>query len=102
MTATGVTVGVTALARLRARPGQEAAVRAQALSLVAPTRSEPGNVSYRPYEDPLDPGAWIVVEEWADAASWEAHLASPHLAGALARTAALLDGPPDVRVFGAA
>ncbi|MER5731615.1 putative quinol monooxygenase [Streptomyces sp. NPDC002138] len=100
MTATGAP-GVTALARLRALPGREAAVRDQALALVAPTRSEPGNRSYRPYEDPLAPGTWVVVEEWADAVSWEAHLASPHLAAALARSAGLLDGPPDVRVFGA-
>ncbi|MGW6708047.1 putative quinol monooxygenase [Streptomyces sp. NPDC054956] len=100
---TGVAAGpsVTAIARLRARPGLEAEVRAQALALVAPTRAEAGNVSYRPYEDPLSPGAWIVLEEWADAASWEAHLASPHLAGALSRTASLLAEPPVVRVFSA-
>lgn len=102
--ATGVAAGVsvTAIARLQARPGLEAAVRTQALALVAPTRAEPGNISYRPYEDPAAPGAWIVLEEWADAESWQAHLASPHLAEALSRTAALLAEPPVVQVFPAA
>ncbi len=90
---------ITAIARLQARPGLEAEVRAQALSLVAPSRAEAGNVSYRAYEDPADPGAWVVLEEWADSASWEAHLASPHLTEALSRTAALLAGAPVVRVF---
>ncbi|WP_327253350.1 putative quinol monooxygenase [Streptomyces sp. NBC_01244] len=90
---------ITAIARLQARPGLEAEVRAQALSLVAPTRAEAGNVSYRAYEDPTAPGAWVVLEEWADAASWEAHLASPHLTEALSRTAALLAGAPVLRVF---
>ncbi|MFD5148736.1 putative quinol monooxygenase [Streptomyces sp. NPDC058401] len=90
---------ITAIARLRARPGLEDEVRAQALALVAPTRAEPGNVSYRAYEDPTDPGTWVVLEEWADSASWEAHMASPHLAEALSRTGALLAGAPVVRVF---
>ncbi|MEV7526549.1 putative quinol monooxygenase [Streptomyces sp. NPDC091371] len=96
-----VPAAVTAVARLQALPGREAEVRAQALALVAPTRAEPGNLSYRPYEDPVAPGAWVVLEEWADEASWQSHLASPHLAGALARTAALLAEPPVVRVFSA-
>ncbi|MFF3217147.1 putative quinol monooxygenase [Streptomyces sp. NPDC002886] len=90
---------ITAIARLQARPGLEEEVRSQALSLVAPTRAEAGNVSYRAYEDPTAPGTWVVLEEWADAASWEAHLASPHLTEALSRTASLLAGAPVVRVF---
>ncbi|MFI5865281.1 putative quinol monooxygenase [Streptomyces sp. NPDC051546] len=90
---------ITAIARLQARPGLEAEVRAQALALVSPTRAEPGNISYRAYEDPSAPGAWVVLEEWADGASWDAHMASPHLAEALARTGALLAGAPVVRVF---
>ncbi|MFD9729381.1 putative quinol monooxygenase [Streptomyces sp. NPDC059072] len=98
MTSTPQT-SVTAIARLRALPGREAEVRAQALALVAPTRAEAGNLSYRPYEDPVAPGAWVVLEEWADDSSWQAHLASPHLAAALARTTALLAEPPVVRVF---
>lgn len=99
--ATGVAsdVSVTAIARLQARPGLEAAVRAQALALVAPTRAEPGNISYRPYEDPAAPGAWLILEEWADPESWQTHLASPHLEQALSRTASLLAEPPVVRVF---
>ncbi|MFE4262499.1 putative quinol monooxygenase [Streptomyces sp. NPDC056883] len=96
--ATGAGV-ITAIARLQARPGLEEEVRAQALSLVAPTRAEAGNISYRAYEDPSAPGAWVILEEWADGASWEAHLASPHLAEALSRTAALLAGAPVLRVF---
>ncbi|MCX5198559.1 antibiotic biosynthesis monooxygenase [Streptomyces sp. NBC_00249] len=90
---------VTAVARLQARPGLEPAVREQALALVAATRAEPGNLSYRPYEDPLAPGAWVILEEWQDEAAWQAHLASPHLAEALARTASLLADTPDVQVF---
>ncbi|GIG56834.1 hypothetical protein Lfu02_12060 [Longispora fulva] len=90
---------VTVLARLRAQPGQEAPMRAQAQSMIAPTLAEPGCLSYRTYVDPEDPGSWIVVEEWADRGAFEAHLASPHLAEALARGAELLAGPPSVRIL---
>ncbi|KOG21272.1 MULTISPECIES: putative quinol monooxygenase [Streptomyces] len=90
---------VTVIARLRAAPGQEAAVRRQALSLVAPALAEPGCLSYRPYEDPLEPGSWIVVEEWTDRAAFDAHLRSPHLAAAMAAGPELLSGPPQETVL---
>ncbi|MFH9723140.1 putative quinol monooxygenase [Streptomyces sp. NPDC017254] len=90
---------VTVLARLRAAPGREEAVREQALSLVGPTLQEPGCLSYRPYEDPLEPGSWIVVEEWVDRESFEAHLRSPHLAAAMAAGPELLSGPPQETVL---
>ncbi|WP_406060750.1 antibiotic biosynthesis monooxygenase [Streptomyces sp. NBC_01077] len=93
------TTAVTVIARLQAAPGQEEAVRKQALSLVAPTLDEPGCLSYRPYEDPLEPGSWIVVEEWVDRDAFEAHLRSPHLAAAMAAGPALLSGPPQETVL---
>ncbi|MFI6316212.1 putative quinol monooxygenase [Nonomuraea sp. NPDC050556] len=85
---------ITAVARLRARPGYEDRVREQALSLVAPTLAEPGCLSYRPYVDPLDPGAWLVFEEWDDRSSFDKHLTSPHMVEAFEAEAELLDGPP--------
>ncbi|MEX0172445.1 putative quinol monooxygenase [Streptomyces sp. LMG1-1-1.1] len=96
---TGDDTALTLIARLQAAPGKEAAVREQALSLVAPTLAEPGCLSYRPYEDPLEPGSWIVVEEWTDRASFEAHLKSPHLAAAMAAGPELLTGPPEETVL---
>ncbi|MFE0653552.1 putative quinol monooxygenase [Streptomyces sp. NPDC059534] len=93
------TTAVTVIARLHAAPGKEAAVRRQALALVEPTLAEPGCLSYRPYEDPLEPGAWIVVEEWTDRAAFDAHLASPHLAAAMAAGPDLLSGPPEETVL---
>ncbi|MEV4429144.1 putative quinol monooxygenase [Streptomyces sp. R-07] len=93
------TTAVTVIARLRAAAGKEEAVREQALALVAPTLAEPGCLSYRPYQDPVEPGSWIVVEEWADRAAFEAHLRSPHLAAAMAAGPELLSGPPEETVL---
>ncbi|MFJ1758388.1 putative quinol monooxygenase [Kitasatospora sp. NPDC088134] len=90
---------VTAIALLKAAPGAEEKVRAQALSLVEPSRAEPGNLSYQAYVHPEDPSAWLVFEEWADRAAFEAHLSSPHLTEALAAGPGLLVGPPTEHVF---
>ncbi|GEB58416.1 putative quinol monooxygenase [Streptomyces gardneri] len=96
---TGSGTAVTVIARLKAAPGKEAAVREQALALVGPTLGEAGCLSYRPYEDPVEPGSWIVVEEWTDRDAFEAHLKSPHLAAALAAGPDLLSGPPEETVL---
>ncbi|WP_405007865.1 antibiotic biosynthesis monooxygenase [Kitasatospora purpeofusca] len=90
---------ITAVARLKAAPGQEELVRAQALSLVAPTLAEPGCLFYRPYQDPLDPASWVVVEQWASRADFDAHLAAPHMAEAFAAGATLLAGPPELQLL---
>ncbi|MBP0453745.1 MULTISPECIES: putative quinol monooxygenase [unclassified Kitasatospora] len=93
---------ITAVAVLRARAGREEEMRAQARSMVEPSLAEPGCLSYRNYVDPDDPRAWVVLEEWESREAFEAHLASPHLARSLERTAELLDGPPEVKVLTAA
>ncbi|BAJ26303.1 MULTISPECIES: putative quinol monooxygenase [Kitasatospora] len=93
---------VTVIALLKAAPGAEQQVRAQALSLVAPSRAEAGNISYQAYVHPEDPSAWLVFEEWEDRAAFDAHLASPHLTEALAAGPGLLLGPPAEHVFTAA
>ncbi|MFE5580459.1 putative quinol monooxygenase [Kitasatospora sp. NPDC056531] len=90
---------ITAVARLRARAGRETEMREQARSMAASSLVEPGCLSYRNYVDPDDPRAWVVVEEWESREAFEAHLASPHLARSLERTAELLDGPPELRVL---
>jgi quinol monooxygenase YgiN len=93
---------ITIIAVLQAKPGQEERVRAQALSMVAPSLAEPGCLSYRAYVDPEDPGSWVVIEEWADRAAFEAHLASAHLVQAQEAAGTLLAGPPSVKVLIAA
>jgi quinol monooxygenase YgiN len=90
---------ITAIALLTSAPGQEDKVREQALSMVEPSRAEPGNISYQAYVHPDDPGAWLIFEEWEDRASFEAHLSSPHLTEALAAGPDLLAGPPQEHVF---
>lgn len=87
------------MARLTAKPGQEDAVRRMSVSLVEPSRAEPGNLSYGTYNDALDERNWVVIEEWESRAAFEAHLESPHMRAAFEVGASLLDGPPAELVF---
>ncbi|MGF1430445.1 putative quinol monooxygenase [Kitasatospora sp. LaBMicrA B282] len=90
---------VNVIAVLKAKPGMEEQMRAQARSMAEASLAEPGCLSYRNYVDPDDPRSWVVVEEWADRAALEAHLASPHLARSLELSSTLLAEPPSLRIL---
>ncbi|WP_432720727.1 putative quinol monooxygenase [Jeongeupia wiesaeckerbachi] len=87
------------VAKLTAKPGQKEQVRRQALSMVAPSRAEPGCLAYQVYVDPHDDASWVVIEEWADQAAFEAHLSSPHLMAAQAAAETLLACPPQLTML---
>jgi len=72
---------VVLTAAVKALPGQEAAVRAVLLELVAPSRGDPGCLCYNLHEAKDEPGRFIFYEQWADQASLDAHFQTPHLAG---------------------
>ncbi|SEK76151.1 putative quinol monooxygenase [Streptacidiphilus jiangxiensis] len=90
---------VSVVAVLKAKPGREQEMRAQARSMQEASSAEPGCLSYRNYVDPDDPRSWVVVEEWEDRAALDAHLASPHLARSLELSATLLAEPPSMRIL---
>jgi quinol monooxygenase YgiN len=54
-------------------------------------RAEPGNLRFEAYQD-RDSGAMVVVERYASAEGFEAHLANPANAEFNAKLAAILDG----------
>ena len=65
---------------LYAKPGREAALRANLIALVAPSRVEEGNLRYELYGDVNDTRRFIFVERWANAeAQRRHHESSPHI-----------------------
>lgn len=90
---------INVIATFQAQPGKEDEVRAQTLSQVEPTLAEPGCLAYLPYENPLRPGSWAVLEEWTDRAALDTHFASPGLAEALSATNDFLLALPEVKVI---
>ncbi len=69
-----------------ATPGSEDSVRAALRDLVAPTLAESGCRSYTLHESVAQPGTFITLESWGSPGDLDAHMASPHIAAALAAT----------------
>ena len=89
---------VKIMAILAARPGKADELRALLDGMIAPSRSEPGNLRYDLWQDQSDPARFVLDELYADNAAVTAHRATPHfqnylsVIGELAeRTALVLD-----------
>jgi len=71
--------GVIVVATVKAKPGQEEAVKESLLSLVEPTRKEPGCICYNLHQAKDDKTQFMFYEQWASKAALDAHGKTPHL-----------------------
>lgn len=55
---------LTVIAHMRAKPGQEQALRDALLALIAPTQAEDGYVNYDLHESVEEPGLFYFYENW--------------------------------------
>ena len=94
-----MTPTVHVVARITARPDAVAELRALLLGLLEPTRRESGCLRYTLLHAAADPTDFTFVEEWADAAALDAHLAAPHVQAALAQAPLWLAAAPDIRRY---
>jgi quinol monooxygenase YgiN len=70
---------LTVVATFQARPGKEADLRAALISLLAPTRKEPGCISYDVHQSVDDPAKFLFHENWQSKEALDRHMRSPHL-----------------------
>lgn len=92
----GVTVMNTPLvsiAVLKAKPGKQQALKEGLLSLVEPTRTEPGNLDYVLFELRDEPGTFYMREAFKDQAALDAHFATPYFQRFAATADELLSEP---------
>ena len=87
------------MARISSKPGMAAQVRQILMDLVGPSRKEPGCLSYELFQDGDDPLDFITVEQWEDDRAFELHMATPHVAAAIAQACDLLAQPPLIHRF---
>lgn len=85
------------IATLVARPGQEAALQAALVGILAEVRAEPGCLRYDLHRDRDNPTHFVMLETWADAAALEAHGKAAAFTELAARFDALLMASPDLR-----
>jgi quinol monooxygenase YgiN len=76
---------LTAVTFIQGRPGTGEAVKRELLSLTAPTRAEPGSVTYDLYQSADQSDRYMRFEVWRDAEALEAHKATPHLKASFER-----------------
>ena len=71
--------GVVLTAMVKAKQGQEDAVKEALLSLVEPTRKEPGCLCYNLHQSKSDPTQFMFYEQWASKEALDAHGKTPHM-----------------------
>ncbi len=70
---------VNVAAVITAKPGREKEVESILKGLVAPSRQDPGCVSYHLHRSLDDPRVFVFFEEWASRELLGKHLETPHL-----------------------
>ena len=70
---------VNVVATIVAKKGHEQDVETQLLGLVAPSRQDPGCLSYNLHQSLDDPAVFVFYETWESAALLEEHGKSKHL-----------------------
>jgi quinol monooxygenase YgiN/quercetin dioxygenase-like cupin family protein len=84
-TASSAAEVLTAVTFVQGRPGADAEVKRELLSLTAPTRAEAGAIAYDLYQSADTPGRFMRLEVWRDAQALEDHKATPHLKASFER-----------------
>jgi quinol monooxygenase YgiN len=84
-------------ARMKSRKDQIDATRKGLLSLVEPTRKEPGCIQYDLHQSTEDKTIFYFYEKWSDDAAMTAHLQTPHVQKMLKEVPQLLAEAPEIQ-----
>jgi quinol monooxygenase YgiN len=71
--------GIILVAELKAKTGQEQAVKDALVAMVEPTRKEEGCLCYNLHESKDDKTQFMFYEQWASQAALDAHGKTPHM-----------------------
>jgi quinol monooxygenase YgiN len=80
-------------ARLHARPGKQGEVHRAIDEVQAPTRKEPGCLSYGGFHSLRDPDEFYIHTRWRDMAAFERHAELPDTVRFVETVEPLLDHP---------
>ncbi|MCI0528332.1 MAG: antibiotic biosynthesis monooxygenase [Nitrospira sp.] len=76
---------LTAVTFIQGVEGKEEELKRELLSLEAPTRAEPGNITYDLYQSPEKKNEFMRFEVWRNPKALEAHKATPHIKASFER-----------------
>ena len=92
-----MTTEIFVFARLHARPGKQDEVHRSMLEVQAPTRAEPGCLSYGAFPSVRDPDEFCLDTRWREMVAFENHAALPHTVRFVEVVEPLLDHPLERR-----
>ncbi|MFJ7313112.1 putative quinol monooxygenase [Pseudomonas sp. NPDC098747] len=84
---------LVSIAVLKAKAGQEQALKEGLLALVEPTRAEPGNLDYVLFELRDERGTFYMREAFKDQAALDVHFSMPYFKCFAAKADDLLEEP---------
>ena len=90
---------VRVVAHVTSQPDKVEEVKTILQGLVGKTRTEKGCISYQLFQNKLDPGDFVFIEEWASDDALNTHLGTPHLQEAFSKVVSLLARKPDIRRY---
>jgi quinol monooxygenase YgiN len=91
---------ITFIARMRVKPENAAAFEAMIAHVAEMTRAHEPGVAYYDWARGVDePDTYLVVEVYRDVAAQAAHMATEWVKTSLPRSAALIEGKPDIRQY---
>jgi quinol monooxygenase YgiN len=90
---------ITLIALVKAKEGMEETVKQELLSLVKPTRSEPGCISYDVHQATDDKSLFVFYEIWKTVEDLEKHREMPHLKAFKQKADSLLAKPIEVTLL---
>jgi len=88
---------ITVIAKLKVKPGSEAAFEAAGKEMIATVRaSEPGTLAYVLHKNLNDPTEFTYYEVYQDQAALDAHSKTDHMRAFGGKIGALLAGRPEI------
>lgn len=90
---------IDVVAVLTAKAGSEGIVAAALHDLLAPTRAEPGCISYELFSSAASAQTFITIEKWKSDGDLAAHMQSAHIAAALTAAGEHLADPPAIHTL---
>ena len=88
---------VVVVATFKAKQGKEAELLEGLRNLAENSHNEAGCLTYALHEETLDPGRYVLVENWTSQVALDNHFVQPYIQEAAEQGADLLDEPPVVR-----
>jgi len=87
------------VASAKAKPGKETELMKALTDVAAPTRAQPGCVSFVLFRSKQDPAIVAALERWASVADHENHHKGAHVAKLMAAMGPVLAEPPSITAY---